>query len=830
MRRNRWIILLGAAALLALFFLLFQIHLRNEEKTLSQFKEHQSQLARQVSVQIESYLRSRSHDLRGLSAAAARPDRDGKRIKADILASAKHLSTVHIKEAALLDAKGTVAYSTTAEAGGENYAGSDFFAWAKDPVNRGKIWVGYAEADERGAPAASGGAVSPRFGISLVAPLYRDSADGRRQPNGIFSGLLLFKVDLAGMLADRSPMLLSLMKLRHLWIMDREGTVLLQADHPEMVKKNIRQRDATCHQCHASFDHVETMLWKAEGVTEYQLKNSPRKIASFVPMSFENTLWIVVVNAPLDEVTAFVREDLIMTLLLLALVVFVLSITFYLAYRNHRRTADQETAVNALLSLSLLDISLNDLLARLFERLVSLPWLKVEAKGCIFLVKETPAVLVMVVQRGLDPSLATLCAEVPFGRCLCGRAALTGEVEFAKSVDERHEHLSEGLSPHGHYCIPVKAQGRVLGVLNLYLQAGHGRDRREEAFLKAIADVLAGIIVRKQAEENIRESEARLHSVVENATDGIYQATADGHYLFVNKAFATMLGYASPEECRAAVVDIGQQIYAHPEKRIELMQIADREGIVKGFETEFHKKDGSRLWVSINMQPVFDARGRHLYYQGICEEITARKQLEEERQQGIDRLHKALGGTARAIASMVEARDPYTAGHQRRVADLARTIATEIGMEKERIEGLRIACMIHDIGKISVPAEILSKPTKLTELEFSLIKNHVQAGYEILKDIGFPWPVARMTLEHHEKMNGSGYPQGLSGERLLLESRILVVADVVEAITSHRPYRPGFGIDKALEEITKNRGSLYDPEVVDACLRIFHEKGYAIKE
>jgi len=137
-----------------------------------------------------------------------------------------------------------------------------------------------------------------------------------------------------------------------------------------------------------------------------------------------------------------------------------------------------------------------------------------------------------------------------------------------------------------------------------------------------------------------------------------------------------------------------------------------------------------------------------------------------------------------------------------------------------------MAGMIHDIGKIAVPAEILSKPTKLTEIEFGLIKHHVQAGYDILKDIEFSWPVARMVLEHHEKMNGSGYPQGLSGDRLLIESRIIAVADVVEAIASHRPYRPGFGIDKALDEIAQNRITLYDGDVADACLKLFREKGF----
>jgi HD-GYP domain-containing protein (c-di-GMP phosphodiesterase class II) len=206
---------------------------------------------------------------------------------------------------------------------------------------------------------------------------------------------------------------------------------------------------------------------------------------------------------------------------------------------------------------------------------------------------------------------------------------------------------------------------------------------------------------------------------------------------------------------------------------------------------------------------------------GVTRDISERK-LE------IERVRKALGATVQAIAVIVETRDPYTAGHQRRVADLARAIAMEMNLPIDRIEALRMAAAIHDLGKISVPAEILSKPTKLTDLEFGIIKTHPQSGYDILKDIEFPWPVARMILEHHEKMNGSGYPNGLTGDKVLLESRILSVADVVEAMASHRPYRASRGIEAALHEISKNKGTLYEPEVVDVCLRLFHEKKYRI--
>ena len=188
-----------------------------------------------------------------------------------------------------------------------------------------------------------------------------------------------------------------------------------------------------------------------------------------------------------------------------------------------------------------------------------------------------------------------------------------------------------------------------------------------------------------------------------------------------------------------------------------------------------------------------------------------------------------LAGTIQAIAAMVEMRDPYTAGHQRRVAQLAAAIAVEMGLPEEQVRGIHLAGTIHDLGKIQTPAEILSKPGKLSASEFSLIKDHPQNGYEILKDIEFPWPIAQMVWQHHEKLDGSGYPQGLQGDAILLEARIMTVADVVEAMSSHRPYRPGMGMDVALAEIGKGRGTHYDPDAVDASIKLFKEDGFTFK-
>ena len=200
-----------------------------------------------------------------------------------------------------------------------------------------------------------------------------------------------------------------------------------------------------------------------------------------------------------------------------------------------------------------------------------------------------------------------------------------------------------------------------------------------------------------------------------------------------------------------------------------------------------------------------------------------------EHLQLIKQVEHSLNKTIIAIAAMVEQRDPYTAGHQRRVADLAVAIATEMGLSSTQIMGLRMASVVHDIGKIHIPAEIPSKPSRLSAAEYEIIKTHAKAGWEVLKNIDFPWPVADIVYQHHEKLDGSGYPQGLKGDEILLEAKILTVADVVEAMSGHRPYRPALGILPALQEIMQHKGTLFDEKVVDACVKLFIEKGYEIK-
>ena len=254
--------------------------------------------------------------------------------------------------------------------------------------------------------------------------------------------------------------------------------------------------------------------------------------------------------------------------------------------------------------------------------------------------------------------------------------------------------------------------------------------------------------------------------------------------------------------------------------------LTDKTG--KPFLWNLVKKNGEQGFFEIVVSLIRDKEGRPIGFRGIGRDITERKLTEVKLQRTLESLKNAVGTTIQVLVSALEARDPYTAGHQRRVAHLASAIATEMGLPQDNIDGIQMAGSIHDIGKLAIPAEILVKPTKLTNIEFSLIKEHAQSGYDMLKDVESPWPLAQIVHQHHERMNGSGYPRNLKGDEIIIEARIMAVADVVEAMASHRPYRPSLGIDAALAEIEKNKGTHYDNTVADACLRLFREKGYQL--
>jgi PAS domain S-box-containing protein/putative nucleotidyltransferase with HDIG domain len=336
------------------------------------------------------------------------------------------------------------------------------------------------------------------------------------------------------------------------------------------------------------------------------------------------------------------------------------------------------------------------------------------------------------------------------------------------------------------------------------------------------------ITERKRTEENLRASEERFKRYFELGLIGMILSSPT-RTLEVNDEACKMLGYE-----RSEILSMTWAQVTHPDDLPKSFAYANRllSGEVDGYtlDKRFIRKDGKIIYVTISAKCIRGRDGSIDYIVSLVQDITKRKKAEEKLGATLRNLRKAMRGTIQAIVQVVEVRDPFTAGHQRRVADLARSIATEMRLPPDVIEGLRMAAAIHDIGKVSIPAEILSKPGKLTPHEFDLIKDHAQMGYDILKEVEFPWPIAEIVLQHHERIDGSGYPRGLKGEETLIEAKIIAVADVVEAIASHRPFRPGQEIEAAIEEIEGNRKTLYDAATVDTCVKLFREKGYVLTD
>lgn len=249
--------------------------------------------------------------------------------------------------------------------------------------------------------------------------------------------------------------------------------------------------------------------------------------------------------------------------------------------------------------------------------------------------------------------------------------------------------------------------------------------------------------------------------------------------------------------------------------------------VVRSLPIHITRKDGRMIVISYSSAPVFDDN-RIIAAIAIIYDVTEKINMEMALRNSLEKMNRVVDETVSALATAIGKRDPYTAGHQQRVAQLACAIAEEMGgFDDDRMKGLRMAATIHDIGKLYVPAEILNRPGQLTELELGLIRTHPQGGFDILEGIEFSWPIARIVQQHHERLDGSGYPLSLTGDDILMEARIVGVADVIEAMSSHRPYRPSRGIEAALHEINAGRGNIYDANVVDACLALF-SNGYLL--
>jgi len=348
-----------------------------------------------------------------------------------------------------------------------------------------------------------------------------------------------------------------------------------------------------------------------------------------------------------------------------------------------------------------------------------------------------------------------------------------------------------------------------------------GRTARLYGSLQDITERMRAEEARLQAEENFRRS-------LDESPLGIRVVSAEGKTLYANRAILDLYGYGNIEELRSIPVKKRYTPESYAEFKSRKKKRMSGEDYPSEYEIGIIAKTGEVRHLQVFRKEIlWDGKKQ---FQAIYQDITERKRAEAKVQETLIGLRKALNGIIQALSAASEKRDPYTAGHQRRVADLARAIAQELKLPPDRVEGIRLAGVIHDIGKLSIPAEILSKPARLSKIEYELIQSHAQIGHDILRDIAFSWPIATMILQHHERMDASGYPQHLKGNDILLESRILAVSDVIEAMASHRPYRPALGIEAALREIENDKGVLYDPAVVSACLALFHEKGYALKE
>ena len=356
--------------------------------------------------------------------------------------------------------------------------------------------------------------------------------------------------------------------------------------------------------------------------------------------------------------------------------------------------------------------------------------------------------------------------------------------------------------------------------------------REETVYLSVYNERLVRQLEKKmlnleKANKALKESEQKYRELVDNANDAVIVIETTGYLSFVNPKFCEMMGYTMEEAKKLHFSKL-----VHPEDLAivteNFKKTLSREEVPRNYEFRALTKLGKAIYVDHNFT-VIEREGGAVKIQAVVRDVTERKRAEEELQESFEKIQKTMRGAIHAIGLIVEVRDPYTAGHQRRVTSLATAIAKEMGLSKDRIDGILLAGAIHDIGKISVPAEILSKPGRISDIEFSIIKTHPQVAHDILRTIEFPWAIGPIILQHHERIDGSGYPSGLSGEDIMLEARILGLADVIEAMASHRPYRPALGIDKALEEISQNKDILYDPNVVDACLKLFAEKGFTFE-
>jgi len=338
----------------------------------------------------------------------------------------------------------------------------------------------------------------------------------------------------------------------------------------------------------------------------------------------------------------------------------------------------------------------------------------------------------------------------------------------------------------------------------------------------------------QEAELTLKRSLEQTQRILDNLQDGFYQSKFDGTLLMLNPRMAEMYGFPSVEEMLQVNA---KTLYFDVNDRVAMLEKLHADGKVTNYVCRGKRGDGSRIWVSMHVQYLKNAAGEIIGSEGLIRDITERQQMEQEIQlqhesllASNEILKKRLEQSINAISMIGELRDVYTAGHQRRVRQLACEIGRRCGLSEEAISNLSYGALIHDIGKIKIASDILNKPGKITNLEYQILQTHAEYSYSIVREMDLPNEILTMIHQHHERLDGSGYPNQLTGDQIILESRILAVSDVVEAMTSHRPYRPALGIDAALAEIESGRGVKYDSAIVDHCVSLFREQGFVFQE
>jgi PAS domain S-box-containing protein len=418
-------------------------------------------------------------------------------------------------------------------------------------------------------------------------------------------------------------------------------------------------------------------------------------------------------------------------------------------------------------------------------------------------------------------------AELEKGRCIINWNRVDTEEDFKKSLKEPPDLiLADYKLPSLNALDALRIKQEIAPTIPLIIVSGTIGEEYAVECIKAgatdyvlkdrlfrLCPVVKRALMEAKEHKERKQAEDLFRKIFLNSPNAIF-IIQDGKFKLVNPQFAKENGFSEEELLNR---DSFKLVYPEDKEMVREIVVKNlKEGLSSPFEYRCINKSREVRWV-LQVVTSITYQGERAIL-GNFKDITEIKRAEKELEQSYQKLQKTMQDTIKIIAKVVEVKQ--------RVSQLSTCIAKELKLPKNKIEGIRIASLIHDIGKISVPAEILSKPTKLNEIEYSLIKDHSQIGYDILKTIDFSWPVAQIVLQHHERLDGSGYPHGLKGNKILLEARIMGAADVVEAMSSHRPYRPAKGVNAALEEITQNRGILYDPEVVDICIKLFREKGF----